>query len=238
MMNAEISIRTLYTIEEFSQCIALQQTVWGDDDRELVPQHIFVVAAKTGGQIFGAFDDEKQVGYLLAFAGIRGNKMYLHSHMAGVLPEAQNRGVGKALKLAQRTEALARGIDLVEWTFDPLKLRNAYFNVVKLGAIVRTYLPNVYGFTTSHFDAGKPTDRFVAEWHLGSTRVQQILSGQHYQVAPDCLRVFVPTENQTIEVQAQLRAELTALFADGFALTNVERTHAGAHYCLEKYPAV
>lgn len=231
----EIQIRNLYTIEEFSQCIALQQNIWGDDDRELVPQHIFVVAAKTGGQVFGAFDGDTMVGYLLAFAGIRGNKMYLHSHMAGVLPAAQNRGVGKMLKLVQRDEALSRGIDLIEWTFDPLKLRNAYFNIVKLGAIVRTYLPNVYGFTSSHFDAGKPTDRFVAEWHLASERVQQILSGVHCQAAPDCLRVFVPAENQTIDVQEQLRTELTALFADGFALTNVERTHAGAHYCLEKY---
>lgn len=233
---SEIQIRNLRTIEEFNACIALQQNIWGDDDRELVPQHIFVVAAKTGGQVFGAFDGETMVGYLLAFAGIRGNKMYLHSHMAGVLPEAQNCGVGKMLKLTQREEALARGIDLIEWTFDPLKLRNAYFNIVKLGAIVRTYLPNVYGFTSSHFDAGKPTDRFIAEWHLNSTRVQKVLSGAHYQSAPDCLRVFVPTENQTIEVQTQLRTELTPLFADGFALTTVERTHAGVHYCLEKYP--
>ncbi len=232
-MKTEITIRPCTTLPEFEQCIQLQQAVWSDSDRELVPQHIFVVAAKTGGQIFGAYDGEKMVGYLLGMVGLRDGVGYIHSHMAGVLPDYQNCGIGRKLKLAQREDAMARGIALIEWTFDPLKLRNAYFNLVRLGAVVRNYLPDVYGAVSSPLDGGRPTDRLLAEWWIGAARVQKILAGQPDASSTNGERIFVPAANQTVEVQARVREQFQALFAHGYTATGVELNNAGMNYLLE-----
>lgn len=234
-MNSEVTIRACTTLPEFEQCIQLQQAVWGDSDRELVPQHIFVVAAKTGGQILGAYDGDQLVGYLLGMVGLRDGKGYIHSHMAGVLPEYQNCGIGRKLKLAQREDARARGIAFIEWTFDPLKLRNAYFNLVRLGAVVRTYLPDVYGAVSSHLDAGRPTDRLLAEWWIESARVEKILAGQPYFAAHSCERIYVPATEQTIAVQTSLRQQFQELLARGFIATHVELKDGGMEYCLESH---
>ncbi|MBS1812366.1 MAG: GNAT family N-acetyltransferase [Acidobacteria bacterium] len=234
-MESNIVIRPCTTLDEFTQCIELQKAVWGDSDRELVPQHIFVVAVKTGGQVFGAYDGDRLVGYLLAMVGVKEKRVFIHSHMTGVHPEYQNYGIGKRLKLAQRDDAIARGIDLIEWTFDPLKLRNAYFNIVRLGAIIRTYLPNVYGQTSSHLDRGMPTDRFVAEWWITSPRVQNILAGQPYAPSANCQRVYVPAQEQTIDGQSELRQRFQTLFAQGSAVTWLEVQSGGIEYLLEPW---
>jgi predicted GNAT superfamily acetyltransferase len=105
---------------------------------------MFIVARETGGQVLFAYDQEKPIGFALAFPAIDEKTTYLHSHMVGVAPDYQNRGVGRLLKLAQRDDAMARGIRLIEWTFDPLQLRNDHFNLVRLGAVVRRYIPNFY----------------------------------------------------------------------------------------------
>mgnify|MGYP000872388883 CR=1 FL=1 len=232
-MNENITIRPCTTLEEFEQCIQLQQGIWGDSERELVPSHIFVVAAKTGGQVFGAYDDGRMVGYLLGLVGWRKDVTYIHSHMAGVNPRYQNAGIGRKLKLAQRDDALARGIQLIEWTFDPLKLRNAYFNLVRLGAIVRTYLPDVYGLTSSHLDGGRPTDRLLAEWWIGSPRVESILAGQAQEPTQSSARIFVPATDVTVDVQASIRTQFQKLFAQDFTATKVELNDAGMNYILE-----
>src|SRR5262249_48116600 len=122
---------------------------------------------------------ERMIGFCLAIPGLKaGTKGYLHSHMLGVLPEYSNRGVGRELKLAQRDEALHRNIDLIEWTFDPLEIKNAYFNIEKLGAIVRRYVPNQYGTTSSFLHGGLPTDRCTAEWWIDSDRVNAAIHGR------------------------------------------------------------
>jgi predicted GNAT superfamily acetyltransferase len=232
-MKTDTTIRPLTTLAEFEQCIRLQKDVWGDSDRELVPQHIFVVVAKTGGQLFGAYAGERLVGYLLGLVGLREGKGYIHSHMAGVLPAFQNCGIGRNLKLAQREDALARGIELIEWTFDPLRLRNAYFNLARLGAVVRTYLPNVYGLVSSHLDGGRPTDRLLAEWWIGSPRVEKILAGGRHVPASDCARIFVSSDQPTIEVQTKVRQQFQALLAQGYTATGVELREGGMEYLLE-----
>ena len=233
MAPENIIIRTLATLGEFQQCCELQKMIWGDTDRELVPLHIFIVAEKTGGQIFGVYDNDRLVGYLLAFAGAHAGQLYLHSHMTGVHPDYQNCGIGRKLKLAQRAEAMGRGINLIEWTFDPLKLRNAYFNLVRLGAIVRNYLPDVYGKTASHLDQGMPTDRLLAEWHLDSPRVMGILQGQAFQSPVNYSRLFVPAENQTLARQAEIRQQFQALFAQGLVVTGLELNNEGMSYLLQ-----
>jgi len=133
-----IEIRALTTHQEFEEAVRLQQEIWGFEEIELLPLRLFVVATKVGGQAFGAFDGKRMIGFCLAIPGLKaGGKSYLHSHMLGVLPDYRDAHVGRRMKLAQREEALGRGIDLVEWTFDPLEIKNAYFNMERLGAIVR-----------------------------------------------------------------------------------------------------
>jgi len=175
---AHIEVRCCHGHDEFAACADLERTVWGSPDIELVPSALFAITTETGGQVLGAFDDGRMIGFTLAVGGCRGGSTghrpqpYLHSHMTAVLPDYRNLGVGRKLKLFQREEALSRGIALVEWTFDPLELRNAYFNLVRLGAIIRRFLPNLYGVTASPLHSGMPTDRFVAEWWLSSARVE------------------------------------------------------------------
>src|SRR5216683_4905166 len=127
--QAVIEIAALSTQPEFKAAVDLQREIWGFAEIELLPVRLFVVATKIGGQALGAFDGERMIGFCLAIPGLKpGAKGYLHSHMLGVLPEYNNRGVGRMLKLAQREDALQRKIDLIEWTFDPLEIKNAYFN--------------------------------------------------------------------------------------------------------------
>src|SRR5689334_21946758 len=170
-MSGEIHVRKCEKLEEFQCCVELQRQIWGEADLEVEPVTAFVVAAQTGGQVLGAFDKGHMIGYTLAVVGVRNGVAYLHSHMTGVLRDYRDRGVGRMLKLFQRDEALSQGIRLIQWTFDPLELRNAHFNLNRLGAICREYLPNLYGVTTSPLHRGLATDRLLVEWRLDSARV-------------------------------------------------------------------
>ena len=155
-----ITIVDLVTEEQFREAVGVQTTIWGFSDIDLLPVRFFVVASKIGGQVFGAYDCGRMVAFCLAIPGLKADgKAYLHSHMLGVLPEYRNTGLGRRLKMHQREDALARGIELIEWTFDPLEVKNAYFNIARLGAIVRRYTRNQYGITSSPLTGGLPTDR-------------------------------------------------------------------------------
>jgi predicted GNAT superfamily acetyltransferase len=170
-MNSQIQIRKCTTLPDFHRCVEIQKSVWNESDLETEPYTTFVVANQTGGQVLGAFDGPTMIGFTMALVGIHNTMPYLHSHMTGVLPEYRDRKIGRSLKLFQREEALSRDIRLIEWTFDPLETRNAHFNLNRLGAIVRTYIPDFYGITTSPLHRNLPTDRLLAEWHLDSARV-------------------------------------------------------------------
>src|SRR5256884_3853454 len=165
-MSQGIIVRKCESLDEFHRCVDLQREIWGEADLEVEPATMFVVAAHTGGEVLGAFDGDRLVGYTLAVVGLRDRVPYLHSHMTGVHSEYRDCGVGRRLKLFQRTEALGRGIRLIQWTFDPLELRNAHFNLNRLGAICRGYQPNLYGVTTSPLHRGLETDRLLVEWQL------------------------------------------------------------------------
>src|SRR5258708_7267776 len=169
-MTSQIQIRKCTTLPDFHRCVEIQKHVWNESDLETEPYTTFVVANQTGGQVLGAFDGPSMVGFTMALVGVRDKTPYLHSHMTGVLPDYRDRKIGRALKLFQREEALSRDIRLIEWTFDPLETRNAHFNLNRLGAIVRTYIPNFYGITSSPLHRNLPTDRLLAEWHLDSKR--------------------------------------------------------------------
>jgi predicted GNAT superfamily acetyltransferase len=131
-MSEPVVIRKCYALAEFYACVALQREIWGEEPLEVEPATMFVVAAHTGGQVIGAFDGDELIGFVLAVAAVRDGRAYLHSHMAGVRDGYRNQGLGRKLKLFQREEALRRGITLIEWTFDPLEVRNAHFNLNRL----------------------------------------------------------------------------------------------------------
>jgi predicted GNAT superfamily acetyltransferase len=240
-----IEIRGLTAHAEFQDAVRLQQQIWGFEEIELLPLRLFVVALKVGGQVFGAFDGQRMIGFCLAIPGLKaGGKSYLHSHMLGVLPEYRDAKVGKRLKLAQRDEALSRGIDLIEWTFDPLEVKNAFFNVERLGAIVRRYVFNQYGTTTSHLHGGLPTDRCIAEWWIGSPRAEAIIAGRPFERNPIEIRIAIPAEIAAIrsddpkrarEIQQQSSVQFQRAFDNGLAVIGFERSKEAGTYLLGKW---
>jgi predicted GNAT superfamily acetyltransferase len=243
-VKQDIRIRTLDAAQEMSVCVELQQRIWGYSPLDTVPDQVFIVARKTGGQVMTAYDGEAPVGFALAFAAIREGLSYLHSHMVGVLEEYQNRGVGRLLKLAQREDALDRGINLIEWTFDPLQLKNAHFNIERLGAIVRHYIPNLYGRTSSPLHAGLPTDRLVAEWWVRSQRVEDVLAAKQRTIRDDCARIGIPANIRQLcrqeppaaeKIQTDVREQFLTHIADGRAAVGFEFNEEQGTYLLEPY---
>jgi predicted GNAT superfamily acetyltransferase len=198
-----IEIRDCRGFDELQACVELQVETWGYDPTDLVPKKSFMLAQKIGGQVIGAFDEkqgtgeqgsegakeleteepaQQLVGFVMALPGIKhdagGARPYLHSHMLAVRQAYRNHGLGIRLKLEQRQEALSRGIRHMEWTFDPLEIKNAYLNIHRLGAIVCEYRPDFYGVSSSRLQGGLPTDRLLAEWELDSDRVDSVLNGR------------------------------------------------------------
>lgn len=240
-----IEIRALHTQEEFVEAVQLQQTIWGFEEIELLPVRLFVTATKVGGQAFGAFDSGRMVGFCLAIPGIKaGGKAYLHSHMLGVLKDYRDAGVGRMLKLEQRVEALSRGIELMEWTFDPLEIKNAYFNLERLGAVVRRFVLNQYGITSSKLSSGLPTDRCIAEWWLNTPRVTAILAGEKPGRPEVAARISVPSEIYAIkdtdpararQIQKRVSEQFLENFAKGLAVTGFERTPEAGTYLFSTW---
>ncbi len=185
------------------------------------------------------------VGFCLAIPGLKPDgAVYLHSHMLGVLAEYRDRHIGRALKLAQRDDALARSIDLIEWTFDPLELKNAFFNLERLGAVVRRYVLNQYGSTSSPLHGGLPTDRCVAEWWLRAPRVVAALGGEpaprleieeriEFPAGIGLLRREDPTRARRIQAASSER--FLEAFRRGLAVTGFERSESAGTYLLGKW---
>ncbi len=245
-----IVVRHCHGLAEFGVCVELQRAVWGSADADVVPRSMFVVASETGGQVLGAFAEDRMVGFTLAVAGVRGRAPFLYSHMTAVLEAWRDRGTGRSLKLLQREDALSRGIELVEWTFDPLQIKNAYFNLVKLGAIARRYTANLYGITSSPLHAGLPTDRLVAEWHLGSARVRRAVAARSERkramarVRGKVVRIRVPAElatlrqtrpEEAVRLQAEIRQEFEHWLNLGYAATSVMVAGQGGEYLLQPW---
>jgi predicted GNAT superfamily acetyltransferase len=230
---AEILIRQCRGFEEFDACIRMQVETWGYEPIDVIPQREFVVIARIGGQILGAFDLAKSkradgdgasmIGFAMAMPGFLEGQAFLHSHMLAVSPEYRNTGIGRKLKLAQRDEALARGIQMMEWTFDPLEIKNAHLNIARLGVIVHRYTPNLYGVFSSRLQAGLPPDRLHAEWWMDSPRVRATLNGgtvllpeiQETIVVPGAIRKWRDSPSE-LELAAAAQSEIRERFLDAF----------------------
>jgi predicted GNAT superfamily acetyltransferase len=248
-----IQIRACAGFDELEACVTLQIETWGYDESDAIPRKAFLLAQKIGGQVIGAFEtgtkgprDQGNEGTLVGFAmslpGIKeaknGPRPYLHSHMLAVRPSYRNRGLGAQLKWEQRREALSRGIRHMEWTFDPLQIKNAFFNIHRLGAISRAYLVDFYGVSSSRLQGGLPTDRLLAEWELDSPRVQASFDSR--TVAKHVIeeRILVPASmeqwkasegdrERASAVQVENRQKFQKAFDSGLAVLGFSRDAEG-----------
>lgn len=230
----QITIRKCDGIDELNACVTLQKEVWKFDDVDLIPLRMFVVSQKIGGQVIGAFDGSELVGFAFSIPGSRSGHAYLHSHMLAVRESYRNYGLGRRLKLAQRDDAIAHGVELLEWTFDPLEIKNAHLNLARLGAIARRYSVNHYGHSSSPLQGGLPTDRLVAEWWLKSKRVVNLLDKKQPPQFPVELRIEVPAQvyawkasaadrHKAADVQKRNREQFLTAFSRGLAVLGYER---------------
>ena len=195
-MTGNIEIRELTTLDELGECVALQREVFQLPEQELSPVRHFIVTKNAGGFTLGAFDGEELAGFVLSVpAFLRGERAF-YSHMTGVRAEFQGLGLGGRLKWAQREKALAAGVRYIKWTFEPVKARNAYFNLEKLGAVVAEYRVNFYGtdYGTAN-GVGIASDRLFAEWHLESEKVKALSQGKQIREARDPAATIVITND-------------------------------------------
>ncbi len=237
-LGSNVVVRRCEGADELQAAFAMQKEVWGFSDADMIPLRLFVVAQKIGGQVLGAFDGDRLVGFALGIPGMRNGHPYMHSHMLAVRDAYRNSGVGRRLKLFQREDALSRGVELIEWTFDPLEIKNAFLNLEKLGGITRRYNINQYGNTSSPLHGGLPTDRLTVEWWLKSRRVTALLeTGKRPEYKIEA-RVEVPAQiydwkantadrARAAEVQQRNRERLMDAFQRGLSVVGYERDEQG-----------
>lgn len=260
-----IEIRSCQGMDELEACVQLQVETWGYDESEMIPRKTFLLAQKIGGQVLGAFETAgtegqrdrgtkksapELIGFAMSLPGIKSIERgivsnsyprpmpYLHSHMLAVKEGYRNRGIGAELKREQRREALERGIRHMEWTFDPLQIKNAFLNIHRLGAISRCYRENFYGVSSSRLQGGLPTDRLLAEWELQSPRVLSHLDGRPAVESAVEERILVPASieqwkanerdrERALAVQMENRSKFQQAFARGLAVLGFSRDADG-----------
>jgi predicted GNAT superfamily acetyltransferase len=239
------AIRSCATHDELAACVTLQKQIWGYSDLEAYPLRLFVNLGQIGGQVIGAFAPAgEMVGFVASLPAWRNGRRYYHSLSLGVLRGHENRGLGRALKLDQRRRALRSGIEWIEWTFDPLRAKNAFFNIVRLGAVCRRYDPNHYGPVDSRLQRGLPSDRLVAEWWLKSARVRRALAGKPVRAArrPAAAEIEIPVRldaekkarpGWTRALLQTVRGCFLEYFARGLVVTGFVVEGSTARYLLD-----
>jgi predicted GNAT superfamily acetyltransferase len=187
--RAGVEVAELYDIADLRRAAELFVEVWRTSVQEApcTPQ-LLRALAHSGNYVAGARLEGRLLGASAAFLHPDRGGLALHSHITGVSAAAQGRSVGFALKQHQRAWAMARGIPRINWTFDPLVRRNAWFNLVKLGAEGVEYLPRFYGPVTDAINAGDETDRCLVTWRLESGRAVAAAGGHAAEPSLEALR--------------------------------------------------
>jgi predicted GNAT superfamily acetyltransferase len=247
--DKDIEIRECTTIDELAACVDLQRAVFALPEIEISPVRHFIVTKNAGGFTLGAYSGGDLAGFVLSVpAFLRGEKAF-YSHMTAVRQDFQSYGIGAKLKWAQRERALAENVKFVKWTFEPVKARNAFFNLEKLGAIVCEYQPNFYGtdYSTAHEQGGSiglASDRLFAEWHLESEKVGKLAAGQTFsddrvpdaeiEIPNDWYALVKAEPEAAIREQTRIKDEFQAAFADGMIGRGFERGDEHPKYLLYK----
>ncbi|MEM0134913.1 MAG: hypothetical protein QXU18_06760 [Thermoplasmatales archaeon] len=237
----KVEIRKAKTIEEYKVVENIQRDIWGMIDEPPVPLPLLVAMNSNGGLVEIAKEGDKIVGFSLAFPGANGNYRYLYSHMAGVLQEFRNKNVGFMIKLHQFEQARNMGYKEVRWTFDPMKARNAFFNVSKLGAYAFDYKINYYGIMGSKENQGVESDRIEAHKFLDRNKIsssdfdivaritQFPKPWNDFKIKGDSLAVEVPYELGSTDLELArswriaLRRAITSFEENGYAMNDVIR---------------
>jgi predicted GNAT superfamily acetyltransferase len=249
----EIAIRECITIENLDQCVRLQREVFGLPDLEISPRRHLIVSRQAGGWTLGAFPNDSRdriVGFVHHLVAIRGKDEIIgYSHMMAVHKDYQNLGLGARLKWAQRERALAEGRRFIRWTWEPMRARNAHFNLNRLGVVVRTYGENFYG-TDYMTDPerqtpaalGLPSDRLFAGWELSSSRVVELAGGGEPAPPPGAVaQIEIPVDwaglikrdvNLAKEEQLRVRREFEQAFSSGLVCAGFERSDTHPSYLL------
>jgi predicted GNAT superfamily acetyltransferase len=239
-MHDNIEIRECTTIDEFNECVQVQREVFALPESELSPARHLVVTKNAGGFSLGAWNGGRLAGFTLSVpAYINGRRAY-YSHMSGVRSEYQNLGLGARLKWAQRKRALSEGIDYIRWTFEPLKARNAFFNLEKLGATAREYRVNFYGTdygTVPEMEGrhlGVDSDRLMADWELRDPKVEALARGEtpitaammpaaEVAIVNDWLNLVQRDVEQAKAEQLRVRREFQEAFGRGLVARGFRR---------------
>jgi predicted GNAT superfamily acetyltransferase len=243
----EIIVRECVKLEELSDCVQLQRDVFGLPDIEISPVRHLIVTKHAGGFTLGAFVGDKLVGFVLSVpAFIKGEKAF-YSHMTAVHKDFQSLGVGAKLKWSQRERSLKEGVKFIKWTFQPVQSRNAFFNLEKLGAIIKHYEPNFYGtdYSTLHDQNGKlgiDSDRLFAEWDLESEKVTALSKGESFtakdevkrtiEIPPNWNELVKSNPKLAIETQTGIKAEFETAFAEGLICRGFDRHENYPKYLL------
>jgi predicted GNAT superfamily acetyltransferase len=255
-VTSAITIRPFSTVEEYQSCVELQEDTWGEGFSERVPPAILKVAQMLGGVSAGAYNASGTlVGFVFGMTGPRNGEVVHWSDMLAVRSQARDTGLGLRLKEYQRDAVMARGVDKMYWTFDPLQSRNAHLNIAKLGAVVRDYATDMYGQTDSPLHRGIGTDRFVALWLLSSARVCERLASGGFAVVPEGMQdspFALDTQRKGLhpspgtpdltlgndEVRVSIPSDITALMDDEVGLAREWRSATRSvftHYLMSGY---
>jgi predicted GNAT superfamily acetyltransferase len=201
--SAHVRLRPLTSLEDFDHSIDVMIATWGRF--QLPPREVLTALAHSGNVPYGAFDGDEMVGFVLGWAGVDDRGLHVHSHMLAAMPAERHRGVGYALKLAQRAQALDQGIHVARWTFDPLVARNAWFNMGKLGTVADEFQRAFYGEMTDEINRGDRTDRLFVRWELDVDPAPRR--------APDGLPVVLAAEGDPVAPEPVRRGDPTAVGA-------------------------
>ncbi len=249
-MNANnIQIRECVEFKDLEACVRLQRDVFALPDIEISPLRHLIVTKNAGGFTLGAFAEEKLVGFVLSVPGFLGEEKFFYSHMTAVKIEFQNMHIGAQLKWAQRTRALESGVKFIKWTFQPVQARNEFFNLERLGAIIKAYAPNFYGtdYSTigeSSEKIGLDSDRLFAEWRLESEKVKNLASGENFvESGEPTQKIEIPSDWNTllkenpvkaVAEQSRIKIEFHTAFAMNLVCRSFERNDQKPKYLLYK----
>lgn len=252
MSDDGIVIRRVNTQAEYEECIRIQDETWGAGFSERVPSAILKVSQYLGGVTAAAFDGAaagaRILGFVFGMTGIRGGQLVHWSDMLAVRPEARDHGIGRRLKLYQRSLVAELGVTQILWTFDPLVSRNAHLNLNALGARVTDYVPDMYGADTgSALHQGIGTDRFVVAWEVsgaagkmgseaasgdgrGNRRGTEVV----VEIPHDIQQLIVVDPASARKWRESTRPAFLRLLADGYRVAGFERSPAGGFYRLTR----
>ena len=245
--HASVEIREVSTIDEYDACIKLQREVFGLPDLEISPRRHLIVSNRAGGWTLGAFVDDRIIGFVHHLAAVDGDYIFGYSHMMAVAAEFQNQGVGAQLKWAQRARALKEGRDYIKWTFEPMRARNAHFNLNRLGVVIREYAVNFYGtdYSTDPAEKGSvsglDSDRLFASWNLSEPRVEAFSRRQEFslgeaertiEIPPDFSSLLKSDPESAKREVIHVREEFLRALHDGLVCRAFERDLERPRYLL------